>query len=199
MTGGTVKFTPALATPFTVTTRLPLVPGVGTVTVRLVLLQLLAAAAAPLKVTVLEPCVAPKLVPTMVTDVPTTPLLGVTLVMPGATVKLTGVLETPSTVITIGADPAGRVLGTGTTIVVPFQLLGVAAVPPNVNVLLPWLAPKSVPVMVIAVPADARLGDTALIPGTTVKDAVLLAIPFTVTTMFAVPAGKLLGTATTML
>jgi len=45
-------------------------------------------AAVPLNVTVLAPFVAPKFAPTIVTDVPTTPLDGVTLVKLGATVTV---------------------------------------------------------------------------------------------------------------
>jgi hypothetical protein len=52
---GTVKFTPLLATPPTVTTTLPVVVPAGTGTAMLVALQLVAAAATPLNVTVLVP------------------------------------------------------------------------------------------------------------------------------------------------
>jgi hypothetical protein len=58
----------------------------------LVALQLVGVAAAPLNVTVLVPWVAPKVVPAIVTDAPTAPLLGDTLVMFGTTVKLTPLL-----------------------------------------------------------------------------------------------------------
>jgi hypothetical protein len=40
-------------------------------------------AAVPLKVTVLAPCVAPKFVPLIVTDVPTGPEVGLMVVMVG--------------------------------------------------------------------------------------------------------------------
>lgn len=50
-----MKFTPALATPETVTTTFPLADPVGTVVEILVPLQLVAVAAVPLKVTVLDP------------------------------------------------------------------------------------------------------------------------------------------------
>ena len=72
----TVKFTPLLARPPTVTTTLPVVAPAGTVTAMLVLLQVVAVAAVPLKVTVLLPCVAPKFVPVIVTGVPTAPEVG---------------------------------------------------------------------------------------------------------------------------
>src|SRR5579864_4288629 len=80
--GFAVKVTPGLAWPPTVTTTFPVVAPLGTT--RLVLLQLVGAAAIPLKVTVLVPCVAPKLAPTIVTGVPTGPIDGFRLVRVGA-------------------------------------------------------------------------------------------------------------------
>ena len=44
-------------------------------------------------------------------------------------------------------------LGTGTTMLVALQLVGVAAIPLNVTVLVPCDAPKFVPVIVTEVPA----------------------------------------------
>lgn len=67
----TANGTPLLASPPTVTTTLPEVALDGTGTTILVALQLVGAATAPLNVTVLVPCVAPKLDPEMVTEVPT--------------------------------------------------------------------------------------------------------------------------------
>ena len=69
----TVKATPLLATPPTVTTTLPVVAPLGTGTVMLVALQLVGVPAVPLNFTVLVACVAPKLVPVIVTEVPTGP------------------------------------------------------------------------------------------------------------------------------
>ena len=73
--GVTVKLTPLLATPPTVTTTFPVVAPVGTDVTRLEALQLVTVAAVPLKVTVLLPCVEPKFVPVIVTGVPTGPML----------------------------------------------------------------------------------------------------------------------------
>ena len=63
--------------------------------------------------------------------------------------------------------------GTGTTRLVADQLVGVAAVPLNVTVLVPTLAPKFVPVMVTAVPTGpvtgarlVRVGDVGVDTGT---------------------------------
>jgi hypothetical protein len=78
-----------------VTTTLPLVAPAGTVAAMLVLFQLVAVAAVPLKVTVLLPCVVPKFVPVIVTGVPTAPVFGLTVLIVGAeavTVKFTPLL-----------------------------------------------------------------------------------------------------------
>jgi len=87
----TVKFTPLLATPPTVTTTFPVVAPLGTATVMLVALQLVGAPAVPLKVTVLVPCIAPRFVPVIVTAVPTGPEFGFTLAIFGAGVSGTEV------------------------------------------------------------------------------------------------------------
>ncbi len=73
MAGTTVNGDPLLASPPTVTTTLPVVAPVGTVTTMLALLQLVTVAAVPLNATVLVNCVAPKPVPVMVIDAPTAP------------------------------------------------------------------------------------------------------------------------------
>src|SRR5271165_4487127 len=91
----TVKLTPLLARPATVTTTLPVVAPVGTGAVMLVLDQLVGVAVVPLNLTVLAPCVAPKFAPVIITEVPTTPEVGDSVVMLGAgtvTVKLTPLL-----------------------------------------------------------------------------------------------------------
>jgi len=66
MLGGafvTVKLTPLLARPPTVTTTLPVLAPLGTEVPILVALQLVAVAVIPLNVTVLDPWADPKLVP----------------------------------------------------------------------------------------------------------------------------------------
>ena len=50
--------------------------------------QVVGVAVVPLNVTVLVPCVAPKLVPVIVTAVPTGPLVGARLVSVGGTVTV---------------------------------------------------------------------------------------------------------------
>jgi hypothetical protein len=141
MLGGgtvTVKLTPLLATPPTVTTTLPVVAPAGTVATMLVALQLVGAPAVPLKLTVLVPCVAPKLAPVIVTLAPTNPDPGFTPVMlgPGAvTVKFTPLLAAPPTVTT--TFPVVAPAGTGTTMLDALQLVGTAEMPLNFTVLVP--------------------------------------------------------------
>lgn len=90
---GTVKSTPLLAIPPTVTTTLPEAAPAGTGTVIPEAVQLVGVATTPLKVTMLVPCDPPKLVPVMVTEVPTGPEVGLRLVIvTGVTVKLTPLL-----------------------------------------------------------------------------------------------------------
>ena len=80
----TVKATPLLATPPSVTTTLPVVAPAGTGTTMPVPLQLAGVAVVALKDTVLVPCVVPKFVPVIVMEVPTGPDVGLRLLMLGA-------------------------------------------------------------------------------------------------------------------
>jgi hypothetical protein len=79
----TVKVAPLLDTPLSVTTTLPVVAPLGTGTTTLVALQLVGVPVVPLKVTVLDPCVEPKFVPVIVTEVATGPEVGDRLVTLG--------------------------------------------------------------------------------------------------------------------
>ena len=109
------------------------------------------AAAMPLNVMVLVPWVAPKLVPLTVTTVPTGPLDGERLVMTGCEITVYGnaLLARPPTVTT--TLPVVAPAGTGTTMLLADHDVGVAAVPLNVTVLVPLLAPKLLPLIVTAV------------------------------------------------
>jgi hypothetical protein len=89
--GVTVKFTPLLGTPPTVTTMLPVVAPAGTGTVILVELEVVGDARVPLNVTTLS--VGEKLVPVTVTTVPTGPEVGLTLVTAGVIEKSTELLN----------------------------------------------------------------------------------------------------------
>src|SRR2546430_16446591 len=138
---------------------LPVVAPAGTGATMLVAPQLVGVATVPLNFTVLVPCVAPKFVPAIVTDVPMIPDVGLRLVMLGAgtvTVKLTPLLATPPTVTT--TFPVVAPLGTGATILVALQLVGVAAVPLNVTVLVPCVIPKFAPVIVTDMPTNPDVG-----------------------------------------
>jgi hypothetical protein len=207
--GRTVKFTLLLAAPPTFTTTAPVVVPDGTGATMLVALQLVGVPAVPLKLTALIPCVVPKLVPAMVTDVPMVPDGGFRLVMLGAeevTVKFTPLLMSPEEPPPLGARvtttfPVTAPLGTGTIMLVAFQLVGAPAVPLKVSVLAPCVAPKFAPLIVTDVPTAPDVGFRLVMLGgggaVTVKFIPLLVTPPTVTTTFPVEAP--LGTGATML
>jgi hypothetical protein len=109
---------------------------------------------------------APKFVPVMVTGVPTAPDVGLRLEMFGAaalTVNVAALLAIPPTVTTTLPDVAA--LGTGTTMLVALQLVGVPAVPLNVTVLVPCEDPKFVPAIVTAVPTAPDVGLSTVMLG----------------------------------
>ena len=136
--GSTVKAAPLLALPPTVTTTLPVVAPAGTGALMEVALQLVAVVGTPLKVTVLVPWLVPKFVPVTVTETPTAPEVGDKPLIVGVvdgTVKLTPLLATPLTVTT--TFPVVAAAGTGAVIDDPPQLVGVAATPLKVTVLVP--------------------------------------------------------------
>ncbi len=194
----TPKEKPALDTPLTVTTTLPVVAPVGTMATMDVLLQLEIVAVLPLNVTVLEPCVVPKLVPVMVTDEPGAPEIGETLVTTGVarTVNVTPFEAMPFSVTT--TLPVVAPVGTTATIEVALHVETVAAVPLNFTVLEPWDEPKFVPVIVTDVPTGPDVGDRLPIEGVgrTVKVMPFEATPFTVTTRLPVVAPE--GTTATI-
>jgi len=166
----TVNVTPLLATPPTFTTTFPVVAPLGTVTAMPVALQLDAAPApVPLNVTVLVPWLDPKLLPLIVTAVPTGPEVTERLVMLGVddvvTVNVTPALETPPAVTT--TFPVVAPLGTVTVMLVALQLDAVPAlVPLKVTVLVPWLDPKLVPAIVTAAPTGPEGTDRLVMLGT---------------------------------
>lgn len=148
----TVKSTPLLVKPPPLeTVTLPVLAAVGTGTVMLVSLQLVGDPSFEPKATTLVPCVAPKLVPVTVTEIPIGPEVGDTLVIAGVTTKLPE-LGTPPTVTTTFMFPGDTPAGTCATMLVSLQLVGVTAVPLKVTVLVPWVDPKLVPLIVTAVP-----------------------------------------------
>jgi hypothetical protein len=156
-----VKPSVLLATLLTVTLTGPVVAPVGTGTTMELALQLVGVAAVPLNLTVLVPRVAPKFDPAIVTDAPIAPDVGERLEMPGpwaeVTVKPTALLATLFTVTT--TDPVVAPPGTGATMRLAVQLLGAAAVPLNLMLLVPCDAPKFAPLMVTAVPTVPDVGE----------------------------------------
>jgi hypothetical protein len=132
----TVNDAGLLACPLTVTTTVPVVAPLGTGTTMLVGFQVVGVPSVPLNVTVLVPCGDPKLTPVIVTGVPTVPDGGERLVRLGScdTVNGTALLAAPPTVTTTFPEVAP--LGTGKTILVALQYVGVAGVPLNVTVLV---------------------------------------------------------------
>jgi hypothetical protein len=137
----------------------PVVALAGTGTTIEVSLQLEGVAVTPLNVTLLDPCVAPNVVPVMVTAVPDSPKVGDKLVMVPLmfSVKVTLLLGTPLTVTTTG--PVVVPTGTGTVIEVSDHAVGVAVMPLKVTVLLPCVAPKPYPGMVMDCPICALEGE----------------------------------------
>ena len=201
MPGVTEKLAPLLAAAFTVTTTVavPAATLLGTGTTMLVALQELGVALTPAMVTVLVPCAAPKFEPAMVIAVPTGPEVGDRLLITGVTLNTAVLLAAPFTVTITLALPAAALLGTGATMLVALQELGVALAPPMVTVLVPCVAPKLEPAMVTDVPVAPDVGDRLLTTGVTLKTAVLLATPPTVTTTLALPGARVDGTTATML
>jgi hypothetical protein len=201
MLGGvtTVKATPLLLTPEARTTTLPVEAPAGTVVAIDVADQLVGVAVVPLNVTVLAPCVAPKLVPVMVTAAPTTPLVGDRLEMlgAGATVKLTPLLLTPCTRTT--TLPVVAPVGTVATMLVADHVVVDAVVPLNVTVLLPFVAPKPLPAIVTDAPTAPVVGERLVMAAgaTTVNVTPLLLTLDTRTT--TLPVVALPGTVATRL
>ncbi len=161
--GETVNATPLPATPETVTTTFPVVAPVGTGTTILVALQLVGVPAVPLNFIVLLPCVDPNVVPVTVTDAPTHADVGEMLLMFGTTVKLVPQLATPDTVTT--TFPVVAPFGTGTWMLLEFQLVGVPVTPLNCTVLVPWDDPKFLPAIVTEAPTGPEVGDKLVMLG----------------------------------
>lgn len=196
----TVNGAPLLGRPFTVTTTLPVVAPTGTGATIPVLVHVVGVADVPLNVRALVPCVEPKFAPAMVTEVPTDPEVGERLLMLGGaiTVKSTLLLGRPLTVTT--TFPVVAPVGAGTTMLDALQLVGVAAVPLNVTVLLPCVEAKFVPVIVTEVPTAPDVGLRLEMLGEMLNNAVLLATPETTTlTPTKVNGERSLGTVRTTL
>src|SRR5438270_925596 len=130
----------------------------------------------PLKATAFAPV---KLMPVSSTDVPDTPLLGANELITGAGTKFVGLVPTPVEAVTV-IGPIVALVGTWTVIKVALQLEAAAASTPlNLTVLVPWLAPKFVPVMLTTVPTTPPPGvnEVTVGGGRTVKVPPLVAVP----------------------
>jgi hypothetical protein len=176
MFGTTANCVALLAAPPTVTTTVPVPPvaPTGTDAVMDVALQFIAAVATPLNVTVLPPCRLPNPDPVMVTEVPAIPDVADKPMMLGTTVKATPLLGPPFTVTT--TFPVVAAAGTVTAIDVDFQLVGVAAAPLNVTVLLPCNPPNPVPVRVTAAPTMPDVIESEVMVGRAVPVPVRLTV-----------------------
>jgi hypothetical protein len=130
--------------------------------------QLVVVAGVPLNVTVPED---PKLVPVIVTAVPTGPEVGDRLVMPGVTVKATPLLATPLSVTT--TFPVVAPVGTDVAMLDEVQLVVVAGVPLNVTV---PEDPKLVPVIVTGVATAPNVGFRLVIEGGGGPDVVTVSV-----------------------
>ena len=139
----TVKSSPLLTRPPTITTTLPVVAPVGTDTTMLVADHVDGVADVPLNVTMLASWAAPKLDPEIVRDAPAGPLFGERAVTLGSGARVGGtvtvygsaLLATPPTVTT--TFPLVAPAGTGTPMLVIDQFVGAAGVPLKVTVLVP--------------------------------------------------------------
>jgi hypothetical protein len=154
-----VKATALLVKPPLTTVTEPLVAFDGTETLMLVSVQEFTEAEIPLNWTWLLWLAAPNPLPATVMVPPIGAAGGVRLVITGRTVKFMPLLDSPDTVTT--TLPVVAPLGTGTLMLVALQLVGAAVVPLNVTPLAPCVAPKLVPVMVMAAPTPPEFGDRA--------------------------------------
>ena len=189
----TVKLLALVAVPPGVLTWIgPLVAPLGTVAVIWVLVFTVKLAAVPLKVTAVAPV---KLVPLIVTEVPTGPLLGVNELIVGGeavTVKLLALVAVPPGVVTL-ICPVVAPLGTIARTWVSESSVKKAAVPVKATPVVPvkWL-----PLIVTVVPTGPLVGLKELIvggPTVTVKALLLPPVPAAVVTLIG-PVVAPLGT-----
>src|SRR5438309_10466388 len=135
----------------------------------------------------------------MVTEVPTGPEVGDRRAVERrvGTVKLTALLARPAMVTS--TLPVAAPLGTGATMLVALQLVGVAAVPLKVTELVQIGRASCRARMVTEVPTGPEVGDKLVMLGgvVSVKLTALLARPATVTS--TLPVAAPLGTEATML
>jgi len=203
--GAIPKIEVLLVTPETVTATATLLNAervLGTTATMLVSPQLVTVAATEPNIRELVPCVGPKPVPVMVTELPAGPEVGLRLEMrgPAVTVKAMPLLATPLTVTT--TFPLVAPAGTLTKMAVLPQIVGGAGVPLKVTVLVPWVAPKFPPDIFTEALTGPMAGVTLVMVGAGVmmKLTWLLASPNTTTCTraLALPSNDV-GTVATML
>ena len=194
--GNTLKLTPLIkVTPLTITEMGPVVAPAGTVVAILLVVELVTTPATPLNNTILFAGVVLKLVPLIVTGVPTAPLVGLKPVKvgDGNTVKFVALVSvTPLTVNVI--LPVVAPAGTVATMLVVVDDVTTAATPLNSTSLLPGVVLKFVPVIVIEAPTAPLEGLNPVMVGVakTVKFETLnIVTPLTVTEILpeVAPAG----------
>jgi hypothetical protein len=196
----TVKVAPFVEKPLTVATTLPVVAPVGTGATMLVPFHELGVPLVPLNVIALA--TVPKPAPEIVTGVPIGAGFGDIPVITGIAKNDLELLMPPVILTTTSALPGGRLLGTGTTMVLLPQDDGFPVIPPIVTLLVPWAVPKFVPRIVSGEPTGEggpTVGEMLVMlggGGKTVKDNWFVAISFTVTMRLPVVAP--VGTGTVM-
>ena len=118
--------------------------------------------------------VAPvKLVPVIVTLLPTAPLVGVKLAIVGATRKLVALVAVPAGDVTL-SGPVVAPAGTVVWIAVSDVTVNVALTPLNATAVAPL---KLVPLTVTLIPTAPLVGAKLVIFGSTTKEVALVAVP----------------------
>ena len=130
----------------------------------------------PLNATAVAPL---KLVPVMVTLVPTAPLVGVKLAIVGATKKLVALVAGPAGDVTL-SGPVVAPAGTVVWIAVSDVTVNVALTPLNATAVAPV---KLVPLTVTLIPTAPPVGAKLVIFGSTTKEGPLVAVPPGVVTL----------------
>jgi hypothetical protein len=182
-----MNVTPLLVPPGVVALTAPVVAPTGTVVEIWLSESTVKTALTPWNVTAVAPV---KLVPAIVTGVPTGPLGGVRDAMNGVTLKSLVLTAVPFGVTTL-IGPVVAPLGTVAVICVSESTVKeVAGVPLNLTAVAPV---KVVPVMVTAVPTGPLPGVNDVICGVTVNGLALVAVPLGVVT-WMVPVVAPIGT-----
>lgn len=187
MRGATVKFAELVPVPPGVVTLMgPVMALAGTVAVILVAKFTLKAADMPLNLTDVAPV---KVVPVIVTLVPTAPPVGVKLVTSGLTLKLAALIAVPAGVVT-PIFPVVAPAGTIAVILFDAFTVKVDDVPFHVTAVAPV---KLDPLIVTLAPTTPLPGEKPVIRGATVNVPGLVAVPAAFATL-TVPVMALGGT-----